>query len=58
MCEMCESTDRITKRMVEQMTREEAQKALQNLIEIHKDIHSQMGLLRAKIWPGCAVQEI
>ena len=49
----CEATERITEKMAKQMTREDALRALQNLIEIQKDIHSQMDILRERIWPGC-----
>ena len=49
---LCESTERMTKRIAEQMSREDAMRALQNLIEIDKDIHSQMDILRERIWPG------
>jgi hypothetical protein len=48
---LCESTDRMTKRIAEQMSREEAQRALQNFIEIDKDIHAQMKILSERIWP-------
>ena len=50
--DLCESTDRITRRMIEQMTREDALKALQNLIEMDKDLHMQMNIIREKLWPG------
>jgi hypothetical protein len=49
---ICESTDRMTKRIAEQMTRADALRALQNLIAIDKDLHEQMGILRERIWPG------
>ena len=52
MTELCESTDRITRQMVAKMTREDALKALQNLIEIDKDVHMQMNIIREKLWPG------
>lgn len=51
--ELIESTDRITARMVSQMTREDALRALQNLIEIDKDLHAQIRILRARLWPSC-----
>ena len=50
--ECCDSTDRMTKRIAEQMTREDAMKALQNLIELDKDLNEQMNILRKRIWPG------
>ncbi len=50
--DMIESTERITKPMANRMTREEAQRALQELIEIHKDLHAQMDILRERIWPA------
>jgi len=55
MNEIIESTDRITRAMVARMTREDALKALQNLIEIDKDLHMQMNILREKLWPGSGV---
>ena len=52
MNEICESTERITRAMVSKMTREEALRALQNLIEIDKDLHMQMNIIREKLWPS------
>ena len=49
MGELCESTDRITRRMVSRMSRAEAERALRNLTEIQKDLEAQMGILQERI---------